>query len=296
MVSRLLPALLLCVCLSAIAPTPARADPPIWRVRDADTEMVLFGSVHALPEGIEWRTPALEQALAEAELVVFEILTPKTETEEEAMFMPFLRYFLGDVPLSQTVSAETFARIQAAGEAQGFPIEALDQMRPWAAAMMLSMGAEEELGRLSELGVDTQIEQALPEGRRTEALDTDALMHSVLAALAATTDADGEAMLIEVLDALADMDEANALDLGIELSWASGDVAAILEEVQMMKTEAPQLYQVLLIDRNTAWMPALIRMMQTETRVVVIAGAAHMVGEDGIPALLSQAGYDVEGP
>ncbi len=289
-----IPGLMALVLAASAAVAPARADPPLWRVRDADTEMVLFGSVHALPAGVEWRTAALDEALAGADLVVFEILTPETEAEEMAMSMPMLRYLIGDRLLSETVSPKTFARAVDAARAQQFDVQALEMFRPWAAAFMLEMGAEEMKGRSSDLGVDAQIESGLPEGRRTEALDTDVLLHAAMAALAEAGDAEGEALLVEVLDTL---DKAgDDLDLEIETAWVAGDLAPVLAEIETMKAEAPRLHQVLLVDRNTAWIPALERMMQTEGRVVVIAGVAHMVGEVGLPTLLRQAGYEVEGP
>lgn len=277
---------------TTVAAPPARADPPVWRVSDPDTEMVLFGSVHSLPPGIAWRTAALDQALAGADLIVFEILTPGTESEQMAMLMPMMPYLLGDRPLSQTVSAETFARVAAAATAQGGDPRMLDMFRPWAAALMLDMGADEALGRSGELGVDVQIETGVRADQRKQALDTDALLHASMAALAEAGDAEGEEMLVEVLDTL----DRDTLDLEVETAWAAGDLEPILRQIAEMKVEAPRLHQVLLIDRNTGWMPALEEMMRTERRVVVVAGAAHMVGDDGLPALLRRAGYAVEGP
>ncbi|KQW86633.1 TraB/GumN family protein [Brevundimonas sp. Root1279] len=283
---------LLAFVLAAADVAPARADPPIWRVRDADTEMVLFGSIHTLPPGIEWRTAELDAALDGADLVAFEILTPETEAEELQMVLPYLRYLIAEEPLSEVVSAETFARVQAAAERQGYPVQMLDMMKPWAAALMLDMAAEEALGRTGDLGVDTVLETSLAAGRRKEALDTDALLLASIKALSEAGDVEGEEMLIEVLDGLDD----DELDLTLEHAWVAGDIKAIEAEMKDMKLEAPRLYQALLVDRNHGWMPALTRMMETEGRVVVVAGAAHMVGDDGLPALLRAAGYEVEGP
>lgn len=281
------------LALSVASPAVARADPPVWRVSDADTEMVLFGSIHALPEGVDWRSEALDKALAGADLVVFEILTPTSEEEETAAFMPMLRYLVSPQPLHAVVSAETYARALAHAKAQGFEPPMFDMLRPWAAAMMLDMGADEARGRSGDLGVDTTIETALRPDQRTEALDTDALLHATMQALAEAGDAEGEQLLIETLDAL---DEETELDMEIENAWVRGDLQPILDDMAAMKAEAPRLYQVILVDRNNGWMPALKRMMDTERRVVVIAGAAHMVGDDGLPTLLRQAGYKVEGP
>lgn len=275
-----------------LAATPARADPPIWRVSDADTEMLLFGSIHALPPDIEWRTAELDGALDGADLVAFEILTPETEDEEMEMFMPFLRYLVADRPLSEVVAPETFTRALAAAAAQDLDILSLQMMKPWAAALMLDMGAEEALGRTADLGVDSLLEQSLTADRRKEALDTPALLLASMKALAEMGDAEGEALLIEVLDGL----DREELDIEIETAWAAGDIAPVEAEMRMMQAEAPRLYKALLVDRNHAWMPALTRMMDTEGRVVVIVGVAHMVGEDGLPTLLRAAGYVVEGP
>lgn len=285
-------ALIAILAASWLAVTPARADPPVWVVRDADTEMVLFGSIHALPPGIEWRTARLDAALDAADLVAFEILTPKTEEEETAMFLPFLPYLVADRPLSEVVAAETFVRALAAARAQDMDVLALQMMKPWVAALMLDMGADEALGRQDDLGVDTILEQSLAEGRRKEALDTPELLHASMRALAEMGDVEGEALLVEVLDSL----DREELDVEIENAWAAGDIGPIVDEMRTMQAEAPRLYQALLVDRNRAWMPALTRMMESEGRVVVVAGAAHMVGEDGLPTLLRAAGYEVEGP
>lgn len=280
--------------LATVQVSPARADPPLWRVSDADTEMVLFGSVHALPPGVDWRTEDLDRALASADLVVFEIVTPDTEEEEMAMMLPMMRYIIGMQPLSATVSGSTFARARLAAEAVDLEPGVLEMFRPWAAAFMLEMGGDEAKGRSGDLGVDTILETGLRDDQRTEALDTDALLHASMAALAEDGDAEGEALLIEVLDSL---DEAeDALDMEMENAWLVGDLEPIRAEMASMKAEAPRLYQVLMTDRNHGWMPALRRMMETEGRVVVIVGVAHMVGEDGLPTLLRQAGYTVEGP
>lgn len=286
------PGLIAAFLTGLLTATPALADPPVWRVSDADTEMVLFGSIHALPPGIEWRTAELDAALDNADLVAFEILTPETEAEEMEMFMPFLRYLVGERPLSEVVTPETFARARAAAAAQELDVLSLQMMQPWAAALMLDMGAEEALGRSSDLGVDTLLEQSLAKDRRKEALDTPALLLASMKALAEMGDAEGEALLIEVLDGL----DREELDIEIETAWAAGDISPVEAEMRLMQEEAPRLYQALLVDRNHAWMPALTRMMDTEGRVVVVVGAAHMVGEDGLPTLLRAAGYTVEGP
>ena len=284
----------LALALSVLVAAPARAEPAIWRVTDADTEMVLFGSVHALPPQVEWRTAELDAAIASADLVAFEILTPASEAEEVAMMAPLMGYMFAARPLREVLSAPAWARLEAFLIKREMAPEAFDALRPWAAAMMLEIAAAESEGATGDLGVDTVLEASVAPDRRKEALDTPALLLSTIQALAAYGDAEGEALLVETLDWIEESETQP--EWALEEAWAAGDTAAVAELVEEMRTEAPSLYKALMTDRNTAWVPALVRMMETERRVVVVVGAAHMSGPDGLPALLRAAGYAVEGP
>ena len=284
----------LALALALVAAAPARAEPAVWRVTDADTEMVLFGSVHALPPHVQWRSADIDTAIASADLVAFEILTPADEAEEWAMMAPLMTYMYARRPLREAVSATTWARLETFLTKRGMAPQAFDALRPWAAAMMLEIAAAESEGAASDLGVDAVLEASVAPGRRKEALDTPALLLSTIQALAAYGDAEGEALLVETLDWIEETE--NQPEWALEEAWAAGDTAAVAELVEEMRTEAPSLYKALMTDRNTAWVPALVRMMETESRVVVVVGAAHMSGPDGLPALLRAAGYTVEGP
>ena len=280
--------------LVSVAAAPANAEPASWRVTDGDTEMVLFGSVHMLPPHVEWRTDQMDAAIAQADLVAFEILTPGTEEEEEALYGPLMGYMFARQPLQDVVTPDTWTRLEAFLSERDIPAESFNQLRPWAAAMMLELAVAEEAGSEDDLGVDTVLENSLAPGQRKEALDTPALLLATIQAMAAYGDSEAETMLSESLDWYEELDQQP--DWSVEEAWAAGDVDSIASFVAEMKTEAPLLYETLMTDRNRAWMPALKRMMETETRVVVIAGAAHMAGPDGLPALLRAAGYKVEGP
>ena len=256
--------------------------------------MRLTTPLQSAPPHVEWRSDALDAAIVSADLVAFEILTPATEEEEMAAYGPLMSYMFAQRPLQEVVSAPTWARLEAFLTARDIPVIAFSRLRPWAAAMMLEMAVGEDQGSTDELGVDTVLEQSLSPEKRREALDTPALLLATIQSLAAWGDADAENILTQTLDWYEEVEQQP--DWSVEEAWAGGDVESIAAFVGEMKTEAPLLYQSLMVDRNTAWMPALKRMMETEGRVVVVAGAAHMAGPDGLPALLRAAGYTVEGP
>ena len=73
---------LLALIAGLLSAGAAVARPPVWVVRDADSELVLFGSVHVLPPGLDWRPPALERAVSSADEVWFELpIDPATEAK-----------------------------------------------------------------------------------------------------------------------------------------------------------------------------------------------------------------------
>ena len=63
----------LALAVAIICGSRAWAMPPVWIVRDADSEMILFGSVHVLPPGLTWRPEILNKALPRADDIWFEI-------------------------------------------------------------------------------------------------------------------------------------------------------------------------------------------------------------------------------
>ncbi|MEX0963187.1 MAG: TraB/GumN family protein [Pseudohongiellaceae bacterium] len=78
-------------------------------------------------------------------------------------------------------------------------------------------------------------------------------------------------------------------------AWRSGDSSGLSKLfVQEMKTEAPELYDSLLYQRNLRWVPQIDQMLQDSNTEFVLVGAAHLVGEGGLLDLLAQKGYEIE--
>ena len=77
-------------------------------------------------------------------------------------------------------------------------------------------------------------------------------------------------------------------------AWKSGDVPTVERIVQSELKAEPQMYQRLLVDRNKAWLPKIEALFDRSGRALVVVGAAHLVGPDGVVAMLKAKGYTVE--
>jgi hypothetical protein len=77
-------------------------------------------------------------------------------------------------------------------------------------------------------------------------------------------------------------------------SWSTGDVDSLEGLLLASMREYPEVYQKLLVDRNRRWLPKIERIIQQGERTMIVVGAAHLVGKDGLISLLRARGYKVE--
>lgn len=286
---------LLSFVLLLIAVATARAEPPVWTVRDADSEMTLFGSIHTLSEETDWRSEGLDRTLAEADIVAFEIIPGEDPEADAAQMGRLMVYFVAPPgePLSSVIPEQTNTRLNTALTELGERPGLFEGLRPWSAGMMLSVIFDESLGRSQEQGVDTVLQAEVPDDTPMIALDDDHMLERSMRVLAAMP-LDDQVQLLE--EAIEMVERGEGLDMTLEDAWASGDLAALEAEMDAMREEQPIIYQVLLVDRNNAWIERLTQLMQTQGRILVIVGGAHLIGPEGLPTLLSRAGFQVEGP
>lgn len=283
--------LLLPVTAALAFATPAAAEPPVWVVRDADSTIVLFGSVHLLPAGLDWRPDALEAALKDADDLWFE-LPINGESSMEAAQLAVER---GLLPKGQTLTSklsdEGKARLGRASERLKIPLEALDRFRPWFAEVTLGVAQLAANGANGSDGVERSLSADAPGSAERKAFETPA---EQIAFFADAPEADQLASLEQSLRQMEE--EPDAFDKLIA-SWLAGDLAGLeAQGLTPMRTAAPELYRRLVVERNERWTQTLAERLEGKGETVVVVGAAHLIGEDGVPAMLRRRGVAVEGP
>ena len=270
---------------------PARAEPPVWIVRDADSEVLLFGSIHVLPPGLNWRPKALDRALAEAQDLWFELPNgPATEAE-----VARLAGTLGVMPPGQSLfrllPPQDSALLMKVARDYGVEPANLDRLEPWLAEVALAGAAYRKAGAATENGVEAQVSGSAPEAIRREAFETPAQQIRLF------DDAPLAEQLASLRETLHELDTDPEAYGKLVRAWMSGDVRGLDEEaLQPLRKASPGVFRRLVSDRNARWDEALDRRLQGRGKTVVVVGVGHLVGDEGLPARLRALGYSVTGP
>ncbi len=279
------------LCLSACAAQEVQARPPVWIVRDADSELLLFGSVHVLPPGLDWRPDALDAALAKADDLWFEL---PIDAESEAK-VGQLAAAQGMLPEGQSLSAllppESAERLKAVAADLGASMAVLDRLEPWFAEVVLAGAQFQKAGANAGAGVEKQVSASAPPSARRRAFESP---EQQIAIFDAAPMPEQLASLEESLRELQDNPEAYDK---LVAHWLAGDLAALdADALGPLREAAPGVYARLVTDRNEAWLKTLKARLDGSGRTVVVVGVGHLVGEGGLPTRLRALGYSVEGP
>lgn len=275
---------LLAALALALLPTASLAKPALWVVKDADTTLYLFGTIHLLPKNADWHYDALDHALAQSDALVVEI----TDDNPANMTALVLRLGIDAAhPLSNLLSSGDFHRLELAARKAGLPgTTALNVMRPWLATLTLTLAPLTKAGLDPARGVDRQLREMMTKaGKPVRALETAEQQIHFLADMPT-------AMQLDMLRQTVHEADHASIELQALLdAWQAGDDAGIARlENDLMKRETPALYQRLLVQRNATWAGRIKAMLDTPGTVFIAVGAAHLAGPDSVQAQLQKLG------
>lgn len=264
-------------------PAVAEARPALWSLSDADTTIYLFGTIHALPEGTQWHTPALDRALAASDELVTEIRL----ADEMAAAGAFARLGLaaGLPPALERVPEGKRELMREALAGVGLPMAAADRMKSWALAVTLAQVLFQRAGLDPQLGVDRALSTDFAaRGRRVSGLET---IEAQLGFLDSLPEADQRVFLEGVLESPEEVRRQFDAMLG---AWRNGDTRAIGRTFNDEETLTPELREILLTRRNARWAEWLQNRLSRPGTVFVAVGAGHLAGPDSVQNMLRRRG------
>lgn len=260
----------------------------LWKVSQGENSIYLLGSIHYLRKEHFPLRPSILDALDQSKRLVLEIdldsLSPATTqrvTLEKALY--------GDgTTLAQNIDPDTYRLAAERASQLGLDIKVLSPMKPWFVALTMTAFKLRQLGLDAALGVDRQLaERAKRGGKPINGLETFEFQLDIFDRLSKR---EQEMMLRETVAELERLDHNIAR---IVQAWLDGDGAALEKLMLTGMREYPDLYQRLIVERNRRWLPEIEKIIAAGGAMVVV-GAGHLVGQDGVIELLKSRGYTLE--
>ncbi len=263
---------------------------PLWSVEntDADSRVLLLGSVHLLRAEDQPLPAAVQIAYRQAEHLVMELDPAELAPEPSRAALQRIGVTSPGGAAVEVLSAEQWRRAEALADAAGVDLQAVAGFEPWFAAIVLYTGRLVAAGYAAELGVDQQLAAwAARDAKPVTGLET--LEEQLLLFKGLDTAVQRE-MLLKAIEELPALEADTAALVG---QWRAGDVAALAQRLATDFRGYEELRDSIVIDRNRAWLPSIEARLATPGTSLVVVGALHLVGPEGLPALLAAQGYRV---
>lgn len=268
-------------------------EPVIWTLSDEDTTLYILGTVHLLRPDVVWRTEAIDDALTAADTIVFEAdVNSQAAAADMMRFIAEEGMFTDGRQLTSLMNEAETAELNEALESLDLPLGAVQTMKPWFAAINLSVLQIQKDGYDPEAGVESILEaEATADGKAFAYLET---VEQQLGRLARLPDDEQVAFLVSSVESI---DEgADMLDLLVD-EWADGDIKGLgilLANPDIIGSD--EVYDALLKERNEDWVPLIKAMLEEPGTRLIAVGAGHLAGEDSVITMLRNDGLTVDGP
>ncbi len=284
------------VTKAAVPPVPL-----MWKVSDADADndLYLLGSFHMLRPGDYPLSKDVDAAFDDAEALAFELSPQELLSPQLGLSMGQAAMRTDGRPLNSELPEATIARLDAWTAANGRELqrmsmsaEMLQMFEPWFVGLMISITEMNKQGLDPQLGLDMHLI-----GRAGKASKPMSGLEKGSEQIAVFDDMSKSEQLQFINESLNDAVDAKAEIEKLHAAWRRGDQDALWNGMATdMRREYPQLYRRVNVARNDAWVPKLQRMLDDETTddTLVVVGALHLLGEDGVVEKLRAKGYKVE--
>lgn len=279
----------LCVSLSSVG----NADPgehavSLWQVDGQENQVFLLGSIHLLREDDYPLSDAIYDAYREAEVLYMELDMDDTDPVADQMLANELGLIQGDGTLRDTLGAANYREAERLAAAAQIPLELLGKAEPWYASIQVELIMLMRIGFNPQHGIESHLlDLSRQDGKEILGFETVRQQLEFLDNLSA--DAQQEMFM----QALAEgNDLGDMMDKLID-AWHRGDSEYLEDNLLSDMQEYPELNRVIVVDRNVAWSKKIETLLAHDQDYLVVVGALHLVGEEGVPKLLSNQGYEV---
>jgi len=291
-VDRLIPTIcmaLLCILASSSWADESGHPVTMWKMDGKTNSVYLLGSIHMLREQDHPLPSVIDSAYDDAEVIIMELDMDDMDPAYTQMAFNRAGVRTDGTSLRELMGGDAYSRAEEAAAAVDIPLDMLAQSEPWLAAMTVEIMLLYRIGFNPMLGVEmTMTSRAARDGKPIEGLETVDEQLAFLDGL--PLDVQSE-MLIQTLAEGAALGES--IDAFID-AWHFGDMAILESGLLDSIKEQSEFSEVLITSRNRRWAEAIAGLLDDDRDYLVIVGALHLVGDEGVPALLAKRGLGIQ--
>ena len=280
---------LLLIGLIVVAGEAPAQDPghPIsmWQIEGGSNRIYLLGSVHVLRQEDHPIPTAIEEAYQDADILIMEIDMDDLDPINMAGLVSELGVINDGGSLQEYMGPELYTEAAEYASQLSIPIEMLGETEPWLAAITVEQMMLLRTGFKPQFGIEFHLSAKAGEDNK-EILGFETVREQ-LEFLDGLSLPAQRSLLIQTFEESLNIEQD--LNLLID-AWRHGDVDFLEKTMLAEMRKHPELYKTLVVDRNEAWVKKIKSLTTEADDYLIVVGALHLVGEDGVPALLSQIG------
>lgn len=255
----------------------------LWKAQGESNVVYLLGTIHLLRETDYPLPQIMESAFTNSSIAVFETDIDKADDPATSMKLLQKAALPPDQSLQRLLPTNVYASFSRHAEEVGLPMMMFNSMKPGMAIIMLEAMELTKLGADPEYGEDQHFFKIAKEtGRQIVPLET---VDFQLDLMLSFSGADEQLMVEKSLE---DIDHEKQDYNDMVTAWKTGDAAGLEKMLNEMRTDAPTIFKKIVSDRTASWVPKVNDLLHGSQNAIIIVGAGHLVGPDGMVELLKK--------
>ncbi|MFT5708095.1 MAG: hypothetical protein ACI9ES_002397 [Oceanospirillaceae bacterium] len=267
------------------------AESSVWKVSKGENYFYLGGSIHLLTKGDYPLPQEFMTAYNDASDIIFETDLIATQTPEFQMKFITAMTYSDDRTLAGELQPEVYRNLQGFMESRQIPLANFTKFQPWGMALMITILEYQRLGMMPDYGLDVFFNKlALADNKEIMGLESPAAQLNFLKSMAKMDPN------VAIEYTLRDLEQLPEFIQMMKKAWRSGDLESLSSHalVVQMKMDFPEMYNILITNRNNTWMTRLSLLNEDSNKEFVLVGAMHLNGKEGLLYQLQAHGFKVK--
>ncbi len=260
----------------------------MWQIDGAGNRIWLLGSVHMLRDSDHPLPAAFYDAYENADALIMELDVTTVDPVATQAMVNELGMIRDGRRLGDLLGESDYSEALSLAEKANIPLAMLVGAEPWLAAVTIDVLMLTRLGFTPANGVEMHFaELAENDGKAIAGLETERQQLEMLDGLSAAAQRD------LLLQTLAEGEDVESAMNELVDSWRRGDGAQLESGLLQDIRKYPEIYQAILVRRNENWTGQITALLDDQQDYLIIVGAMHLVGDDGLPSLLQKKGIAI---